>query len=444
MGLAGLDIFKLLPKTNCKKCGFATCLAFAMALANKKTTVDLCPDISAEAKETLSAAAEPPMRLVTIGSGDNKVEIGDETELFRHDKRFNHPVAIAVIVNDNEDIDMKIENINRLAFERAGQQFEVDMIALVNASGDRDVFRAAAEKTAAATEKSFVLVSPDPLATGEALQSQSMAGRRPLLYAAESHNYIEMAKLALERDLPLAVKADGLDALADLVTKITALGCRELVLDAAAEGDSGALLHLTQIRRLALRKKFRPFGFPALIFTTKSEPREEMLQIVTAIAKYAGIIVVKMEQAAHVFPLLSLRENIYADPQKPVAVQPGLYPVGDADEHAPVYCTTNFSLTYFLVAGEVEATRIPSYILSVDTSGTSVLTAYADNKFTAEKITEAMRGCNLEEKVKHRDIIIPGAVAVIQGSLEKESGWNVLVGPYEASGIGKFAKSRFT
>jgi acetyl-CoA decarbonylase/synthase complex subunit gamma len=171
----------------------------------------------------------------------------------------------------------------------------------------------------------------------------------------------------------------------------------------------------------------------------------EWLGILPALAPYGRFFPVRLAPALSSLPRESLRENIYTDPQKPVAVQPGLYPIGgDADEHAPVYCTTNFSLTYFLVAGEVEATRIPSYILSVDTSGTSVLTAYADNKFSAEKITEAMRGCNLEKKVSHRNIVIPGAVAVIQGSLEKESGWNVLVGPYEASGIVKFAKSRFS
>ena len=443
MGLTGLDIFKLLPKTNCKECGFLTCLAFAMALANNKATVDLCPSISPEAKETLSSASEPPIRLIKIGGGDKVMEIGDETELFRHDKRFNHPAVIAVSVHDNDDaFDKKIAAINELAFERVGQHYEVDMAALVNTSGDKAIFRAAAEKAVSLTEKNFILVTSDPEAMSGALQI--LAPRRPLLYAANDHNYTEMARLALNSGLPLAVKACGLDALAELTAKLTDLGCRDLVLDPGSSDSSTELANLTQIRRLALRKKFRPFGYPVITFTTKTDPGEEMLQIASAIAKYAGIIVVRLDKPEQLFPLLTLRENIYADPQKPVAVEPGLYPIGDVHDKSPVYCTTNFSLTYFLVAGEVEATRIPSFILSVDTNGTSVLTAYADNKFIPEKITKAIREYGLEEKVKHKDIIIPGAVAVIQGALENASGWNVIVGPREASGIGKFAKSRFS
>ena len=443
MGLTGLDIFKLLPKTNCKECGFLTCLAFAMALANNKTSVDVCPVISPEAKETLSSASEPPIKLITIGAGDNAVEIGDETELFRHDKRFNHQTVIAVAVCDNEkDLTAKIAAIDKLAFERVGQRYEIDMIALINASGDKAVFRAAAEKAASQTDKNFILVTADPEAMSGALQI--LAPRRPLLCAADEHNYTDMARLALENSLPLAVKACGLDALAELTAKVTELGCRELVLDPGNREDCIDLASLTQIRRLALRKKFRPFGYPVLTFTTKTDPAEEMIQIATAIAKYAGIVVARLDEPERLFPLLTLRENIYADPQKPVAVEPGLYPLGDVHEGSPVYCTTNFSLTYFLVAGEVEATRIPSFILSVDTNGTSVLTAYADNKFTPERIASAIRECGLDEKVRHKDIVIPGAVAVIQGALEENSGWKVIVGPREASGIGKFAKSRFS
>ena len=104
MGLTGLEIFKHLPKTNCKECGFPTCLAFAMALANGKTSLDLCPDVTDQAKEALSSAAAPPIRLVKVGAGENVLEMGDETEIFRHDKRFNLPTVIAISVNESEDI----------------------------------------------------------------------------------------------------------------------------------------------------------------------------------------------------------------------------------------------------------------------------------------------------------------------------------------------------
>ena len=216
------------------------------------------------------------------------------------------------------------------------------------------------------------------------------------------------------------------------------------MLDSGAYDSSKILADLTQLRRLAIRKKFRTFGYPSISFTTKEEPGEEMLQIASSIAKYAGIVVVKTDKPEYILPVLTLRENIYSDPQKPVAVDPGLYVIGNVGEDSPVYCTTNFSLTYFLVEGEVSATRIPSFILSVDTNGTSVLTAYADNKFSAEKIAQAIETCGLEEKVKHKNIVIPGAVAVLKGKLENESGWNVIVGPREASGIQKFAKSHFS
>ncbi|MGI6319256.1 MAG: acetyl-CoA decarbonylase/synthase complex subunit gamma [Firmicutes bacterium] len=441
MGLTGLEIFKHLPKTNCKKCGFPTCLAFAMALANGKTSLDNCPDVSDVAKEALSSAAAPPIRLVKVGSGDNVLEMGDETEIFRHDKRFNHPTVVAIAVNDNEDIDAKIDAINGLAFDRVGQHYEVDMVALVNASGDAATFKAAAEKAAAKTQKNFTLVTADVAAMEGALQV--LAGRKPVIYAADKDNYEKMTELAKANGCPLAVKGENLDDLAELVDKIVALGYRELVLDPGSRDTSKVLADMTQIRRLAVRKKFRSFGYPTMVFTSKDDPQEEMLQAITYIAKYTGLVVLNTTKKELLLPLLSWRANVYTDPQKPVAVEPGVYEIGEVNENSPVYCTTNFSLTYFLVEGEVDATRIPSYIISVDTGGISVLTAYADNKFTAEKIAAAIKDLGMEEKVKHKQIVIPGAVAVLKGKLEDESGWEVIVGPRESAGIQKFAKERF-
>ncbi len=441
MGLTGLEIFKHLPKTNCKECGFPTCLAFAMALANGKTSLDLCPDVSDQAKEALSSAAAPPIRLVKIGAGENVIEMGDETEIFRHDKRFNHPTAIAIAVNDNEDIEAKVEAINQLAFDHVGQHYEANMVALVNASGDAATFKAAAEKAAAKTEKAFVLLSADPAAIEAALGV--LAGRKPLLYAADKDNYEKMTELAKANGCALAVKGENLDELADLVDKIVALGYRELVLDSGSRETSKVLADLTQFRRQAVKKKFRSFGYPAIAFTTKDDPQEELLQAGAYIAKYADVVVMQTTQKEVHLPLMSWRANLYTDPQKPVAVEPGIHVVGEADENSPVYCTTNFSLTYFLVEGEVDTTRIPSYILSVDTGGISVLTGYADNKFTGETIAKAIKESGLEGKVKHRKIVIPGGVAVIKGKLEDESGWEVLVGPREAAGIPQFAKTNF-
>lgn len=443
MALTGLEIFRLLPRTNCKKCGFSTCLAFATALANGKTSIDACPAVSAEAKELLCAAAEPPIQLVKIGSGDHLLEIGDETELFRHEKRFRHQTALAVAVDDDdEDAGAKIDRIDKLSFERVGQHYEVDMVALCNNSGRATVFQAAAGKAAGRTGKNFVLVTGNAAAMEAALQV--LADRRPLLYAADEHNYVQMSELAKTFACALAVKAGSLDALAGLAEKISGLGHRQLVLDPGVHGASRLLADLTQIRRLAVRKKFRPFGYPAITFTTSRDPAAEMLQAASALAKYAGIIVMRADRPEYILPLLTWRANIYADPQKPAAVEPGLYAVGETNRDSPVYCTTNFSLSYFLIEGEISASRIPAFLLAVDTKGTSVLTAYADNKFTAETIAGAIKAGGLEQKVSHREIVIPGAVAVLKEGLEKKSGWNVIVGPREAPGLQKFAKANFS
>ncbi len=441
MGLTGLEIFKQLPKTNCKECGFPTCLAFAMALANGKTSLDQCPDVSEEAKEALSSAAAPPIRQVKIGAGDNVIETGDETEIFRHDKRFNHPTAVAIAVNDNEDVGAKVDTVNELIFERVGQHYEVDMVAIINTSGDAATFKAAAETAAAKTEKNITLVTEDVGAMEAAVGV--LGERKPLIYAANKDNYEKMTELAKAKGCPLAVKGEDLNGLAELVDKVVALGYKELVLDPGSRETSKVLADMTQIRRLAVRKKFRSFGYPTIAFTTKEDLREEMLQAGVYISKFSSIVVLKTDKKEHLMPLLSWRANLFTDPQKPVAVEPGLHQVGEPAADSPVYCTTNFSLTYFLVEGEVDATRIPSYILSVDTGGISVLTAYADNKFTAEKIAADIKALGLEEKVNHRKIVIPGGVAVLKGKLEDESGWEVIVGPREAAGIQKFAKSTF-
>jgi acetyl-CoA decarbonylase/synthase complex subunit gamma len=252
-----------------------------------------------------------------------------------------------------------------------------------------------------------------------------------------------MTELAKSKECPLAVRGKSLDETAELVEKIVALGYKELVLDSGARDTSKVLADLTQFRRLAVRKKFRPFGYPTIAFTTKEDPREEVVQAGVYLSKYADIVVMKASEKQQHLPLLAWRQNLYTDPQKPIAVEAKLYDIGTPNEDSPVYVTTNFSLTYFIVEGEVESSRIPSRILSVDTKGISVLTAYADNKFSAEIITEAIKKSGLEEKVKHRKIVIPGYVAVLKGTLEEESGWEVMVGPREASGITKFSKDNF-
>jgi acetyl-CoA decarbonylase/synthase complex subunit gamma len=441
MGLTGLEIFKQLPKTNTGDCGFPTCLAFAMALAAGKTSLDKCPHVSEEAKEALGAAAAPPIKMVKIGTGDTVVELGDETELFRHDKRFYHPTAVAVEINDTDDVSAAVANFNTLEFDRVGLHYVTDMVALRNVSGDAAKFKAAAEAVVAGTKRPLVLISEDVAAMEAA--AAAVADSKPLLYAATDNNYEAMTALAQKHGCPLAVKGNGLAALSDLVEKITKLGYKELVLDSGNRETSQVLADLTQLRRSAVRKRYRPFGYPVMTFTSKTDPLEEIVQAGVYLSKYAGLIVLKANQKAQLLPLLSWRSNLFTDPQKPIQVEAKVVAVGDATPDSPVYITTNFSLTYFIVEGEVEGSKIPAYIVPVNTDGISVLTAWAAGKLTGDAITKALKDNDMESKVNHKTLVLPGYVAVLSGATEEASGWKILVGPREASGIPKFAKANF-
>ena len=440
MGLTGLAIFKQLPKKNCKECGVATCMAFAMALAAGKASLDACPYVTDEAKEALDSASAPPIKTVKVGVGEKEVVLGDETVLFRHDKTFFHPTGIGFVVADNDaELDAKIANIADLQFDRVGQHYEVEFVTVENASGDAATFAAAAEKAAA--KKAVILKADDTAALEAALDK--IAAEKPLVYAATADNYEAVTELAKKFEVPMAVKADGLEALEELVNKVVALGYKELVLDPGSRQTAQVIADMTQIRRLAVKKTFRPFGYPTIAFTTDEEPMAEAMQAVAYVAKYASIVVMKNAVKGFVLPLLSWRQNVFTDPQKPVAVQAKLMEIGAVTPDSPVYVTTNFSLSYYSVEGEVEASRIPSYIIPIDTDGTSVLTAWAAGKFGGEQIAAAIKEYDLDNKLNHKDIIIPGFVAVIAAKLKDESGWNVIVGPKEASGISGFAKANF-
>ena len=443
MALTGLDIFKLLPKKNCKECGQPTCLAFAMALAGAKTSLDKCPYVSEEAKETLGGAAAPPIKLVKLGKTGTLREIGDEVVMFRHEKAFYHPTCIAVEISDKlsgAELDGKIDKINGLSFERVGQTVSIDLIAVRNESGSADTFAAAVKAVAAKTCFALVLISEDVAAMGKALEAAG--DTKPLIYAATEGNYQGMVELAKKYGCPLAVKGNGLDSTSALVEKISPL-YKELVIDPGTRQLSQALAEITQIRRLATKKKYRPFGYPVIAFTASSDPREEVIEASVYISKYASVVVLKADEKSQILPLMALRMNLYTDPQKPSQVEPKVYSIGAASKSSPVYVTTNFSLTYYTVEGEISASKIPSYIIACPTDGTSVLTAWAAGKFNGDKIAEFLTACGIEGMVDHKHLVIPGYVAVIKGALEEKSGWKVTVGPAEASGLPAFAKSHF-
>lgn len=441
MALSGLDIYKLLPKTNCKKCGSPTCLAFAMKLAMKKASIDECPSISEEAKKALEQSSRPPIMLVKIGPEENKIEVGGETVLFRHEKTFYHQTAIAISVDDTlppPDLSSRIKLIDEIAFERVGQHIVIDMIALINKSASSEKYLNALDKVLAISKKPLILVSSDAKIIEEALKK--CADRRPLIYAGDNGNLKDMCAFAKVYKIPLALKAAGLSELDKFSQEAAGLGVEELVLDPCPQNIHQALNDFTQIRRLSLKRNYRAFGYPTISFIKNIDKYQMVVDACILIAKYASMIVLDSIDREVMLPIITLRQNIYTDPQKPVTVEPKLYRFGSPDKNSPVMVTTNFSLTFYTVSPEIESANQPAYLLVADSEGMSVLTAWAAEKFTPEIIADTMKKFELDNVVSHKKIIIPGYVSVLSGGLEDASGWKVLVGPKEASGIPKYLK----
>lgn len=441
MALSGLDIYKLLPKTNCKECGFATCLAFAMQLAKKAVSIDRCPFLSAEAKNILQASSQPPIKLVTIGDRENKLETGNETVLFRHEEKFYHPTGIGFIIDDNlsdAEVDRKLSQIGSLNFERIGQELKVNLVA-IKQNRDKERFARVVQAVSRQTQLGLVLMSEDPEALSAALRI--CKERKPLIYKITEKNLASLSGIIKELKVPLVVSAADLETLSRVTTELNKLGADELVLDTGGKPISEKIYDFTQIRRQALKKSNRSLGYPTLAVIDADDPFEETIEAATYIAKYAGIILMKGTEIWQILSLLTLRQNIYTDPQKPLQIEPKVYPIGAASDKSPVLITTNFSLTYYTLLGEVEASKVPSYIVSIDTEGMSVLTAWAAEKFTPGKITDSINKFGVKEMVSHNKLVIPGYVAVMSGELEEDSGWQIIVGPKEAAGVPAFLKN---
>jgi acetyl-CoA decarbonylase/synthase complex subunit gamma len=443
MALTGLEIYKHLPKTNCKDCGFPTCLAFAMKMAAKQVALDKCPHVTAAGKAALESASRPPIQLVIIGADSSEIKIGNESQLYRHEEKFYRPAAVAVRVSDKLDDDAlarRAEAVGKLAFDRVGTRIRVNLVAVDNESGKAERLEKAVKLAAEKSGLACLVMS----AKAANLQKAALAldGRRPLLYISDPTEAEAAARTAKQHNCPLAIRADGLDALAELTAKVSAQGVEQIVLDPGTRALKATLEALTKIRRLGL-KSFRALGYPAIAFATNPDPTVQAIEASTYIAKYAGVVVTDLVEPWQMLPVLTTRQDIYIDPQKPVAVEPKLYAVGEVGAESPVLVTTNFSLSYYSVEGEVEASRVPAYIVSVDTEGTSVLTAWASDKFNAATITKALKTAGMDAKVSHRKLILPGLVAVLSAGVEDESGWSVQIGPKEASGIPSYLKRQW-
>ena len=437
MALTGLDIYKQLPKENCRECGLPTCLAFAMKVASGQAGLEECPRLDDVARSNLDEASAPPQRLVKIGPDPEPIEIGQETVLFRHDEKFHHPTAVALTISDSLDagaIAAKCGAFKELSFTRVGQTLTPHMVALINDSGSADTMKSAAEAIHGALGVPMVLMGEtlEPLTVA----AGALSGARPLIFCTGDVSAGDLAAAAAEA--PVCVAGDA-DTVADCVEAFSEKDVKDIVISPGRVTPDKALEFLTLTRRAALKGKFRALGCPVLVLANGDDATASALDACAFVCKYAGIVVSNAWEPHLLAPILTARQNIYTDPQKPVQVEPKLYEVGDVTADSPLLVTTNFSLSYYSVEAEVETARVPCYILAVDTEGTSVLTAWAADKFNAETITAGLSAA--EGKVSHKKLVLPGHVAVLAASVADESGWQVLVGPKEATGIGPYLKS---
>jgi len=442
MALTGIQIFKLLPKTNCGECKYPTCLAFAMALASGKTEIDACPHVTEEARGQLSEASAPPIRQLSIGAGEYEIKIGGETVLFRHEKTFFNQPGLAILITDamdEEETNRRFTKVGLFQYDRIGTILRPELVA-IKSMGNDEKFLSLVRK-AAGEPYGIILMTPKPSLMKEALEISR--AKRPLIYAATSENIEEFGFLAKAFNCPLAVKGNGIEELASMTERLTSMGLKDLVLDTSSRSTKESFQDQVIIRRAALVAKYKPLGFPTITFPCEMTDSlmKETLIASCFVAKYAGIIVLSDFEGESIFPLLLQRMNIYTDPQRPMTTEEGIYPINNPDNGSPVLVTCNFSLTYFIVSGEIENSRVPSWLCVMDTEGLSVLTAWAAGKFLGDGVGAFIRKSGIAEKVDHKKLIIPGYASAILGELEEElSDWEILVGPREAAHIPAYMK----
>ncbi len=445
MALSGIQIYKLLPASsknpdvkahaNCKECGFPTCLAFAMKLGQKQAELLQCPYVEEEAKMQLEASAAPPIRLITLSADGRKLEVGHETVLFRHEKTFFHQPGLFVRIKDTQPDAVELaRSVADYAVDYVGLDLKLDGLAIEAAGGDFAAVVAAVDK---ASSLPLILLTEDPAAAEAGLQA--VQGIRTLLWAATPDNWQAMVKLSKQYNVALAVRGDGgdLDTLAGLAEQVKEAGVEDIVLDPGVQDYHHSLMTFTQLRRLALKKNERKVGYPLIAFAG-----DDPILAGQHIAKYAGFIILDQFSPGTIYPLLVMRANIFTDPQKPIQVQPGLYEINKPSPADPLMVTTNFSITYFAVANEVESSGLPGWLLVADAEGMSVLTAWAAGKFDAERIAISVKENGLADKLSHKRLIIPGHVAVLMGELEEElPGWEINVGPREAVDLPNYLRT---
>ena len=444
MAVKGLDIFKLSPKTNCKECGSPTCMAFCMKVAQGAVSIDKCPHMSDEAKALLSEATAPPMKTITVGAGDNAHKLGGETVLFRHEKTLVNRNLYAVSLctcMDDATVDAKLADMAKVDYERIGEREYVEVVLVHDEKGDADRLKALCEKVAATGR--VVIIDCENVDTVKAAV-EAVKDSKPILNGANAGNYEAMNAVATAAGVTLGVKGADLSELHDTVAALEKAGNKNLVLDVTGKDAKETYGNAVMVRRAAIKDGDRTFGYPSIVNLSKIASGDIHLQTAYAAlftVKYGSIIVMDKVSYAESLPLHGLRQNIFTDPQKPMKVAPGIYPMNGATADSPCMLTVDFALTYFLVSGEIERSKVPVNLLITDASGMSVLTAWAAGKFSSSSVKKFFDEFDLAGKINSRTLVIPGKVAVMKGEIQdKLPEWNVVVGTREAVEIVKFLK----
>ena len=445
MGLSGIQIFKMTPKKNCKECGCPTCMAFSMKVAQGAMDISQCPHMSEDALAQLSEATAPPMKTVKIGAGENEFSLGGETVLFRHEKTYVSKTRYAVSLcscMDDAAIDAKLAEIPKVDYERIGERMFAELV-YVNYAADTDKDRyVEIVKKAAALNRTLILGCKDVELAKAALEVCKEA--KPVLNGADASNYAEMSAVATEAGVVLGVSGADLSEIHDTVEKLEGLGNKNLVIDVTGADVKETFKNAVQIRKAAIKDGDRTFGYPSIVNLHKIaagdlHKQAALLSLFTM--KYGSVIVAEHIGYAEALPLYGLRQNLFTDPQKPMKVEPGIYPLNGADENSVCLTTVDFALTYFLVSGELERSGVPVNLIINDAGGLSVLTSWAAGKFSSSSIAKFFQEQDIEGKIKSRKLIIPGKVAVLKGELEaKMPGWEIIIAPNEAVQLVKFMK----
>ena len=460
--ISPIDVYKLLPRTNCKECGEENCMAFATKLVNREVFLEDCPPLLEERYrewyQRIWEMIKPPMKEITIGVGDRSVKIGGQLVMYRHEFTYYNLTPIAIDVTDEmaeEELEKRVKGAEEFTYNYIGKDLKLDLVAVRSTSDDPKKFESTVKKVIENTRLPLILCSLNP----EVLEAGLMAsqGKRPLLYAATRENWMEVAKLALMYDAPLAVFApNNLNLLRSLAKTLTEYGVRDLVLDPGTfpeEGLADTINNFTMLRRAICKEEDETIGFPIIgtpivVWTRLSKDPEvarwkEAYMASVLIARYADLLIMHSLDGWVLLPTVILRQNLYTDPRKPVAVKPGLVAFEKPDEASAVMLTTNFALTYYTVEADIKSANVSCYLIVVDTEGISVESSVAGRKLTADKIAEAIKDSDVASKVNHRKIIIPGRAARLSGEIEDATGWGVLVGPMDSSGIPAFLKEKW-